>query len=47
MVSKIKPTGLGASLNVFFMCSGCEKRSLAFQGSAFVEGQNELWLVWH
>ena len=38
MVSKIEPTGLGGSLNVFFMCSGCEKRALAFQGSAFVEG---------
>ena len=37
MVSKIEPTGLGGSLNVFFMCSGCEKHSLAFEGSAFTE----------
>ena len=26
------------SLNVWFMCGGCEKRSLMFQGSTFVEG---------
>ena len=38
VVSKVEPTGLGGSLNVWFMCSGCEKRSLMFQGSAFVEG---------
>lgn len=38
VVSKVEPTGLGGSLNVWFLCSGCEKRSLMFQGSAFVEG---------
>ena len=38
MVSKIEPTGLGRSLNVFFTCSGCDKLSLAFQGSAVIEG---------
>ena len=38
VVSKVEPTGLGGSLNVWFMCSGCEKRSLMFQRSAFVEG---------
>ena len=38
VVFKVEPTGLGGSLNVWFMCSGCEKRSLMFQGSAFVEG---------
>ena len=38
MIFKVEPTGLGGSLNVWFMCSGCEKRSLMFQGSAFVEG---------
>ena len=38
VVSKVEPTGLGGSLNVWFMCSGCEKRSLMFQGSALVEG---------
>ena len=30
VVSKVEPTGLGGSLNVWFMCSGCEKRSLMF-----------------
>ena len=38
MIFKVEPTGLGGSLNVWFMCSGCEKRSLMFQGSALVEG---------
>ena len=38
VVSKVEPTGPGGSLNVWFMCSGCEKRSLMFQGSAFLEG---------
>lgn len=38
MVSKIELTGLGGSLNASFTCSGCEKRSLVYQGSAFVEG---------
>ena len=37
VVSKVEPTGLGGNLNVWFMCSGCEKRSLMFEGSAFVE----------
>ena len=27
VVSKVEPTGVGGSLNVTFMCSGCEKRS--------------------
>lgn len=38
VIFKVEPTGLGGSLNVWFMCSGCEKRSLMFQGSALVEG---------
>ena len=38
MIFKVEPTGLGGSLNVWFMCSGCEKRSFMFQGSALVEG---------
>ena len=38
MVSKIEPTGLGESLNVSFTCNGCEKWSLVYQGSPFVEG---------
>lgn len=37
VIFKVEPTGLGGSLNVWFMCSGCEKRSLMFQGSALVE----------
>lgn len=37
-MSKVELTGLGESINVHFQCSGCEIRSLAFQGSSFVEG---------
>lgn len=42
VVSKVGPTGLGGGLNVWFMCSGCEKRSLMFQGSACVEGSKRI-----
>ena len=38
MVSKIEPTGLGGCLNVFFTCSGCEKRSLALAAGFFLSG---------
>lgn len=37
-MSKVELTGLGGSINVHFQCSGCKIRSLAFQGSSFVEG---------
>lgn len=42
VVSKVEPTGLEGSLNVWFMCSGCEKGSLMFQGSVFVEGSKRM-----
>lgn len=36
-MTKVEETGLGGTLNVHFLCSGCEIRSLAFQGSSLVE----------
>lgn len=38
MVTKVEPTGLGGTLNVTFLCNGCQLRSVNFNGSALVEG---------
>ena len=38
MVTKVEPTGLGGTLNVTFLCNGCQLRSENFNGSALVEG---------
>lgn len=38
MVTKVEPTGLGGSLNVTFLCNGCQLRAVNFNGSALVEG---------
>ena len=34
----MEPTGLGGTLNVTFLCNGCQLRSVNFNGSALVEG---------
>ena len=41
MVAKVKPTGLGGSMNVAFACNRCELRMVNFSGSALVEGSKQ------
>lgn len=38
VVAKVKPVGLGGSLNALFRCNNCTLRTVNFQGSALVEG---------
>lgn len=38
MAAKVEPTGLGGSMNVVFVCNGCESRTVNFCGSALFEG---------
>lgn len=38
MPCRVEPTGLGGAINIHFQCSGCELRSVSFQGSSLVEG---------
>lgn len=38
VVTKVEPTGLGGTLNVTFLCNGCQLRSVNFNGSALAEG---------
>lgn len=35
--SKVETVGLGGAINITFACSGCQLRSVNFQGSSMVE----------
>lgn len=43
MAAKVEPTGLGGSMNVVFVCNGCESRTVNFVVQHYLKVLRELW----